>query len=166
MHLWPNFMKTKQKGLLRLHQLRTDWAKLRKCENKLPAEKIGPFPTKLRSNKQKPWHPASPSSEPEKPCASVCPISWRTAPLPRCWRMTPPPNAGWLSWWRTCRRARSLTPEASRWLRSDRDKSLWFAGWPGGTLKLIEIFVFFFVCLFPPNVALRLLPLVSRIQSG
>lgn len=65
------------------------------------------------------WHAASPSSEPGRPCASVCPISWRTAPSPRCWRTTPPPSAGWLSWWRTCRRARWRTPEASRWRRSD-----------------------------------------------
>lgn len=66
------------------------------------------------------WHAASPSSEPGRPCASVCPISWRTAPSPRCWRTTPPPSAGWLSWWRTCRRARWRTPEASRWRRSDQ----------------------------------------------
>lgn len=58
-------------------------------------------------------------AEPEKPCVSVCQISWRTAPSPRCWRTTPPPSAGWPSWSRTCRKVKSPMPEASRWLRSE-----------------------------------------------
>ena len=67
------------------------------------------------------WRRPPPASEPEKPCGSVCPTSWRTTRSPRCWKTTPPPSDGWPSWWRTCRRARSPTPGASRSLLSDVD---------------------------------------------
>lgn len=58
-------------------------------------------------------------AEPEKLCGSASPTSSKTPPSPKSWRMTPPPSAGWPSWWRTYKRVRSLIPGASLSPHSD-----------------------------------------------
>lgn len=58
-------------------------------------------------------------TEPERLCGSASLTSSKTPPSPRSWRMTPPPSAGWPSWWRTCRRVRSQIPGASLSPRSN-----------------------------------------------
>lgn len=54
-----------------------------------------------------------------KPSGSAFLTSWKTPPLPRFWKMTPPPSVGWRSWSRICRKAKSPTPGASPFLHSD-----------------------------------------------